>query len=76
MMPTYVYKCTKCSREFEKLTSIAGKDDVSCVHCGSPVKRMLSSFNIGGGKKPPITGGSGCFGGDGGPACPHQGSGG
>lgn len=72
-MPTYVYKCKKCGRDFEKVTSIAAKDKVDCEKCGGPVTRMLTSFNVVGGKKPAA--GPGCMGGPGG-ACPHQGGGG
>ncbi len=50
-MPTYDYKCTQCDCDFEKLTSMATKDEATCPKCGSSqVKRLLSAFNIGTGK--------------------------
>lgn len=75
-MPTYVYKCRVCGHEFEKLTSIAEKDQVECIKCGQSVKRMLTSFNIGAGKTPPAAGGSGCFDTAKGSDCPHKSGGG
>lgn len=75
-MPTYVYKCSVCGHEFEKITSIAEKDQGECIKCGKPVKRMLTTFNIGAGRKSPGVGGSGCFGAADGGDCPHKTGGG
>ncbi len=47
-MPTYSYKCHGCGHGFEKMVSIAKKDEVDCPECGSKeIKRNFTSFNIG-----------------------------
>jgi putative FmdB family regulatory protein len=43
-MPTYDYKCPKCSSKFEKFHSISENPDVKCPDCGT-----TSSRQIGGG---------------------------
>jgi putative FmdB family regulatory protein len=46
-MPTYEYRCAKCSRKFQLLMSIAehGKRRPKCPKCGSArVTQLLSAF--------------------------------
>ena len=62
-MPVYEYICNKCSREFERL--VFGQATVTCTECGSQdVRKKMSSFGMGGGKKASPSGGgsrsSGC----------------
>lgn len=47
-MPIYEYRCSKCKKEFEVLVFRA-TEKVQCKFCGSKkIKKMLSSFGIGG----------------------------
>ncbi len=42
-MPLYEYRCPSCGSEFERLTSFALADDVSCPDCQhTPAKRRMS----------------------------------
>lgn len=45
-MPTYEYKCQKCSNEFEEFQSITAEAKAKCPKCGGKAKRMIS-LNIG-----------------------------
>jgi putative FmdB family regulatory protein len=48
-MPLYEYRCNKCGKGFEKLTSFrdAAKEQ-TCPICGSTnVERLVSSFAVG-----------------------------
>jgi len=42
-MPTYEYKCEKCSHVFEKFQSIKAEPLKKCPKCGSKVKRVISA---------------------------------
>lgn len=58
-MPIYEYICQNCQKRFEVLVSLNSKAKVTCPDCSSDrVKRMVSSFGIGGGGSR-IKGGSG-----------------
>ena len=51
-MPIYEYKCRKCNRKFELLTTIAQADKAACKFCGSPqTNRQLSVFGVSGSGK-------------------------
>lgn len=41
-MPTYVYRCTDCSHEFEQVQKITDAPTPSCPECGEPVERVIS----------------------------------
>ena len=41
-MPTYEYKCQKCSNEFEEFQSITAEAKAKCPKCGGKAKRMIS----------------------------------
>ena len=42
-MPLYEYRCPSCGNEFERLTSFAHANDVSCPDCQhSPAQRRVS----------------------------------
>ena len=45
-MPTYEYKCEKCSKIFEEFQSINDAPIVECVFCKGSVKRVFSSVGI------------------------------
>jgi|GEM_PF-608249 putative FmdB family regulatory protein len=50
-MPIYEYRCTDCSKEFEKIVTTPEKEPVRCPYCkGDKVIRILSAFARGGGK--------------------------
>jgi putative FmdB family regulatory protein len=49
-MPIYEYLCGDCGRRFEALVRIGKEGDVRCEACLGPnVRKLLSSFGIGGG---------------------------
>ncbi|UCC41347.1 MAG: zinc ribbon domain-containing protein [Candidatus Aminicenantes bacterium] len=49
-MPIYEFTCNKCNNHFECLVSIGKEKDVSCSACGSnDIRKLFSSFGIGGG---------------------------
>lgn len=49
-MPIYEYLCRACGCRFEALVRIGKEGDVRCEACQSPdVRKLLSSFGIGGG---------------------------
>lgn len=41
-MPTYEYKCTKCTHEYEKFEPITAKPEGSCPECGGSSQRKIS----------------------------------
>lgn len=62
-MPLYEYACTVCEHRFERLTTLAGADEVSCPDCGGSPKRLLSVIagRVGGTSDPaPACGGGAC----------------
>lgn len=44
-MPVYEYEC--CGVRFDAIRRMDDRDTVSCSHCKSLAKRVVSSFNIG-----------------------------
>lgn len=45
-MPIYEYRCSKCGRTFEEISSISQSREVTCPACGSEnTKRVLSAFS-------------------------------
>ncbi|HEK85627.1 MAG: FmdB family zinc ribbon protein [Candidatus Saccharicenans sp.] len=49
-MPIYEYICLKCQHRFERLVSANSEEKIICPHCQSDqVKKLISSFGIGGG---------------------------
>lgn len=41
-MPTYEYKCTKCSNDFEVFQSINDEPVKTCPECGGEVKKVFA----------------------------------
>jgi len=49
-MPIYEFICQKCCHQFESLVRLGGEKGVTCPQCRSgEVKKLCSSFGIGGG---------------------------
>ncbi|MDD8019667.1 MAG: zinc ribbon domain-containing protein [Acidobacteriota bacterium] len=47
-MPLYEYICLRCQQRFEALVKMH-QEDITCPHCQSrQVKKLVSSFGIGG----------------------------
>ena len=42
-MPTYDYKCTKCSHVFELFQSMKDDPIKNCPECGGEVKRLIGT---------------------------------
>ena len=42
-MPTYVYRCSECFVQYERVQKIADNPDKVCQDCGETVKRVLQS---------------------------------
>jgi len=42
-MPTYTYKCRKCSNTVDVFHAISAKPRVSCPKCGASCKRMIGT---------------------------------
>lgn len=40
-MPTYEYKCSDCSCQFERFQKMSDDPVTECESCGGPVQRML-----------------------------------
>ncbi|MGI6552347.1 MAG: FmdB family zinc ribbon protein [Bacillota bacterium] len=61
-VPTYDFHCNECGRDFSLFTSISGRKNASCLHCGSrEVAQRFTGFlyaKPGGGNG--AAGGSGC----------------
>jgi putative FmdB family regulatory protein len=45
-MPTYGYRCTTCSHEFERFQKISDPAVTACETCGEPVKKILYPVGI------------------------------
>jgi putative FmdB family regulatory protein len=41
-MPTYEYRCTQCSHDFEKFQKMSEAPGAECPSCGAPSERRLS----------------------------------
>ena len=41
-MPTYEYRCTECSNEFEKFQKMSDEPVAECPNCGASAERRLS----------------------------------
>ena len=41
-MPTYEYRCTSCSHEFEKFQRMSEEPGAECPECGAKSERLLS----------------------------------
>ncbi len=49
-MPLYEFFCEDCQKKFELLVSLNHQEKIVCPYCSSErVKRLISSFGIGGG---------------------------
>ncbi|MBC7361311.1 MAG: zinc ribbon domain-containing protein [Candidatus Aminicenantes bacterium] len=60
-MPIYEYICLKCQHKFECLVNLNKETKVICPKCQSDqVKRLISSFGIGGGGSRIKSGSGGC----------------
>jgi putative FmdB family regulatory protein len=63
-MPLHEYECQTCEARFDRLTTLAGADEVACARCGSTeVRRLLSVIaGLGGGAPDPAPtcGGGAC----------------
>lgn len=42
-MPTYTYKCTKCSHSTDVFHAMSAKRRIACPKCGAPCRRMIGS---------------------------------
>ena len=42
-MPTYEYRCTACSHEFEKIQRMSEEPGAECPECGAKSERKLSA---------------------------------
>ena len=42
-MPTYTYKCKKCSHSMDIFHAISAKRRITCPKCGSSCRRMIGS---------------------------------
>ena len=45
-MPTYVYRCSECSVEYERTQLITDSPDEICQECGEAVKRVHQAFAL------------------------------
>ncbi len=45
-MPTYGYRCTTCSHEFERFQKISDPTVTACESCGEAVKKILYPVGI------------------------------
>jgi putative FmdB family regulatory protein len=45
-MPTYGYRCTTCSHEFERFQKISDPAVTACESCGETVKKILYPVGI------------------------------
>ncbi|MEW6184881.1 MAG: zinc ribbon domain-containing protein [Thermodesulfobacteriota bacterium] len=60
-MPIYEYRCSDCSRLFEKIIWNSQNVKVRCPYCqGDKVLRVLSAFSKSGGKNTGISMSSSC----------------
>ncbi len=42
-MPTYEYRCTQCSHQFEQFQNITDEALKTCPKCGGPVQRLIGA---------------------------------
>jgi len=40
-MPTYTYKCKKCSHSIDVFHAMSAKRRIACPKCGAPCRRMI-----------------------------------
>jgi len=45
-LPLYEYECGSCGKRFEVIQKFADKPRKTCIHCGGPVTRLISSSAI------------------------------
>ncbi|KUO53388.1 MAG: FmdB family transcriptional regulator [Desulfitibacter sp. BRH_c19] len=43
-MPTYDYRCLKCSEKFSKFVSLKEKDQVKCPKCDGDTQQLFTGF--------------------------------
>ncbi|MBD3286897.1 zinc ribbon domain-containing protein [candidate division WOR-3 bacterium] len=41
-MPTYVYQCTSCGKEFENTHGMSKEPEVLCPECGARAERRIT----------------------------------
>ncbi|RLE01237.1 MAG: hypothetical protein DRI99_07635 [Candidatus Aminicenantes bacterium] len=60
-MPLYEYLCESCRQKFELLVQPGQENDLTCPHCqGKKLKKLCSSFGIGGNSNRLQTSSSAC----------------
>lgn len=45
-MPTYAYRCTACSHEFDIFQKFTDKPLAECPECGSPLRKVFQPVGI------------------------------
>lgn len=45
-MPTYAYRCTDCSHEFDTVQRFSDEPIKDCPVCGSPVRRVIQPVGV------------------------------
>ncbi len=45
-MPTYAYRCTACSHEFEVFQKFTDQPLAECPECGSPIRKVFQPVGI------------------------------
>jgi len=48
-MPLYEFCCENCKKKFEALVRLGQEGSVRCESCGGPVRKLFSTFGVGGG---------------------------
>ena len=48
-MPLYEFCCDNCKKKFEVLVRIGQEGTVRCETCGGTVRKLFSTFGVGGG---------------------------
>ncbi len=59
-MPLYEFCCETCKKKFEILVRLGQEGSVRCDSCGGPVRKLFSTFGVGGGGNRLKASGSGC----------------
>lgn len=60
-MPIYEFYCENCQKKLEVLVRLGSQEKITCPNCSSDrVKRLVSSFGIGGGGSRVKNNSSGC----------------
>jgi len=60
-MPLYEFVCRQCGCRFEALVRLDGERAVRCKSCqSSDIRKLLSSFGIGGGSNRLVSSSSSC----------------